>query len=279
MALSRHLVAAHIRSVGGPSYAFPPPLAACRVRSDRRARLPQGSQRPPHDVLRTDRQAGPPGHAKTRRMRIAPMNDTFQGTRFLRAVGMTLALALLVWVPAFTQQPVEVSGTVTSTVGGRPVSGVTVRVRGSNTSTVTDAQGKYTVAVPPDAVLVFSLIGYRGSAQTVAGRSSVNVTLEPAISVLPDVVVTGYQTQLRKDFTGAASSVNTASVEKQTATSVLQRLDGRVAGVTIDAGGSPGSRTTVRIRGVTSFQNNDPLYIIDGTPTLDSYLNWVNNGE
>ncbi|HEY6156545.1 MAG TPA: carboxypeptidase-like regulatory domain-containing protein, partial [Gemmatimonadales bacterium] len=75
------------------------------------------------------------------------MNDTFQGTRFLRAVGMTLALALLVWVPAFTQQPVEVSGTVTSAVGGRPVSGVTVRVRGSNTSTVTDAQGKYTVAV------------------------------------------------------------------------------------------------------------------------------------
>ena len=61
------------------------------------------------------------------------MNDTFQGTRFLRAVGMTLALALLVWAPAFTQQPVEVSGTVTSAVGGRPVSGVTVRVRGSNT--------------------------------------------------------------------------------------------------------------------------------------------------
>ena len=207
------------------------------------------------------------------------MNDTFQGTRFLRAVGMTLALALLVWVPAFTQQPVEVSGTVTSTVGGRPVSGVTVRVRGSNTSTVTDAQGKYTVAVPPDAVLVFSLIGYRGSAQTVAGRSSVNVTLEPAISVLPDVVVTGYQTQLRKDFTGAASSVKTESVEKQTSTSVLQRLDGRVAGVTIDDGGSPGSRTTVRIRGVTSFQNNDPLYVVDGTPIQDSYLNWLNPDE
>jgi len=201
------------------------------------------------------------------------MNDMFQGTRFLRAVGMTVALALLVWVPAFTQQPVEVSGTVTSTVGGRPVSGVTVRVRGSNTSTVTDAQGKYTVAVPPDAVLVFSLIGYRGNAQSVAGRSSVNVTLEPAISVLPDVVVTGYQTQLRKDFTGAASSVKTESVERQTSTSVLQRLDGRVAGVTIDDGGSPGSRTTVRIRGVTSFQNNDPLYVVDGTPVQDTYLN------
>jgi len=58
---------------------------------------------------------------------------------------------------------------------------------------------------------------------------------------------------------------------------VLQRLDGRVAGVSVDASGSPGSRTTVRVRGITSFQNNDPLYIIDGTPIAgDSYLNWLN---
>src|SRR5207249_2097840 len=67
--------------------------------------------------------------------------------------------------------------------------------------------------------------------------------------------------------------------ERQTSASVLQRLDGRVPGVTIDAGGSPGSRSTIRIRGVSSFQNNDPLFIIDGTPTLDSYLNWVNPGD
>src|SRR3989475_7784833 len=126
MALSRLLVAAHIRRVG---WCVPP-------------------QRPPHDVSRTDRQAGPPGHAKTRRMRIAPMNDTFQGTRFLRAVGMTLALALLVWVPAFTQQPVEVSGRVTSQETATPIQGVTVRVRGSSTSTVTDADGKYTLTAP-----------------------------------------------------------------------------------------------------------------------------------
>src|SRR6266571_867589 len=125
MALSRLLVAAHIHRVGW-----------CVL----------SPQRPPHDVSRTDRQAGPPGHAKTRRMRIAPMNDTFQGTRFLRAVGMTLALALLVWVPAFTQRPVEVSGTVTSAVSGSPIQGVTVRVRGSSTNTTTDAQGKYAIS-------------------------------------------------------------------------------------------------------------------------------------
>ena len=205
------------------------------------------------------------------------MNDMFQGTRFLRAVGMTLALALLVWVPAFTQQPVEVSGRVTSQETGTPIRSVTVRVRGSSTSTVTDADGKYTLTAPGDAVLVFSLIGYRGTAQTVGGRSSINVAMERAISVLPDVVVTGYTTQRRQDITGAASTVDVQSIDRQSGASALQRLDGRVAGVTIDDGGSPGSRTTVRIRGISSFQNNDPLYIIDGTPVQgDSYLNWLN---
>ena len=207
------------------------------------------------------------------------MNDTFQGTRFLRAVGMTLALALLVWVPAFTQQPVEVSGRVTSAISGSPIQGVTVRVRGGSTNTTTDAQGKYSLTAPPDAVLVFSLIGYRGTAQSVNGRSTVSVTLEQAISVLPDVVVTGYQEQLRRDLPTAATAVDPASIERQSGASVLQRLDGRVAGVTVDNGGSPGSRTTVRIRGVSSFQNNDPLYVIDGTPVQDTYLNFLNPND
>ena len=207
------------------------------------------------------------------------MNHMFQGTRLFRAVGMTLALALLVWVPAFTQQPVEVSGRVTSQETGTPIQGVTVRVRGSSSSTVTDAGGKYTLTAPADAVLVFSLIGYRGTAQSVGGRSTINVALERAIALLPDVVVTGYTTQRRQDITGAASTVDVQSIDRQSGASSLQRLDGRVAGVTIDDGGSPGSRTTIRIRGISSFQNNDPLYIIDGTPLEgrnDSYLNWLN---
>src|ERR1044072_3126842 len=103
MALSRLLAAAHIRSVG---WCVLPPSV----------------------------------HLMTRRMRIAPLNHPSPGTRLLRAVGVALARALWVWAPAFPQQPVEVPGTVPSAVGGRPVSGLTVRVRGSNPSTVTDAQ-------------------------------------------------------------------------------------------------------------------------------------------
>src|SRR6185295_344084 len=96
---------------------------------------------------------------------------------------------------------------------------------------------------------------------------------------LDPVIVTGYTTQRRADVTGAVSSVNVESATQQTSTSVLQRLDGRVPGVTVEAGGSPGARTTVRIRGISGFQNNDPLYIVDGTPVQDTYLNWLNPNE
>src|SRR4029077_10033349 len=98
---------------------------------------------------------------------------------------------------------------------GTPIQGVTVRVRGGSNNTVTDAQGKYSLAAAPDAVLVFSLIGYRGTAQSVNGRSTISLTLEQAISVLPDVVVTGYQEQLRRDLPTAASAVDVASIDRQ----------------------------------------------------------------
>src|SRR5438876_216888 len=194
-----------------------------------------------------------------------------------RAAGMSVLLALAVCGTALCQQ-VQVSGTVSSTKGVQ-LRGVTVHLRGTETSTVTDADGKYSLTAPSDGVLTFARIGYRGTAQTIGGRTTVNVVMEEAIPVLPEVVVTGYTSQRRPDITGAVSSVNIESVDKQTSASVLQRLDGRRPGVTIDASGPPGSRNTIRIRGVSSFQNNDPLFIIDGTPTLDSYLNWVNPGD
>jgi len=206
------------------------------------------------------------------------MNHMLQRLRFLRAVGMSLLLGLALCPPGSAQQQVELSGTVTTTEG-TPIQGVSVKIRGTTTTTLTDAQGKYALTAPSDAVLVFSLIGYRGMAQGIGGRANINVAMERAISVLPEVVVTGYTAQRRADITGAVATVDVSSVEKQSNTSVLQRLDGRVAGVTVEDGGSPGARTTVRIRGVSSFQNNDPLYIVDGTPVQDTYLNWLNPEE
>ncbi|MGH2348718.1 MAG: SusC/RagA family TonB-linked outer membrane protein [bacterium] len=191
---------------------------------------------------------------------------------------MSLLFLLVVWGSAVAQE-IQVSGTVTSSTTGERVWGVTVRVKGTGTQTVTDQQGRYALVAPGDAVLTFALIGYRGTEQDIGGRTTVDVVMQQAPTMLQDVVVTGYTSQRRADITGAVSSVNLVSVGKQTSASVLQRLDGRVPGVTVEAGGSPGSRTTVRIRGISSFQNNDPLYIIDGQPVEDSFLNWLNPND
>ena len=202
------------------------------------------------------------------------MESKLLGKRLLRAVGIC-ALLVLGLCRVAVAQDVTVSGTVSS-AAGQHLQGVTVRIRGTTTSTTTDAEGKYTITAPSDAILVYNVIGYRGVAQTLGGRTTVDVAMEPSVAVLPEVVVTGYMEEQRRNATGALTSVDAQSLQRQSGASALQRLDGRAAGVTIDNGGSPGSRTTVRIRGVSSFQNNDPLYVIDGTPVQDTYLNFLN---
>src|SRR5207237_3673973 len=134
------------------------------------------------------------------------------------------------------------------------------------------------ITAPADAVLTFSLVGQRPVQTTVAGRNVVDISMAK-IAYLEQVVVTAYTEQRRGDITGAVSSVDIASAQKQTGASVLQRLDAAVPGVTVVSSGSPGSRSTVRIRGISSFQNNDPLYVIDGTPVQESYLNFLNPND
>jgi TonB-linked SusC/RagA family outer membrane protein len=199
--------------------------------------------------------------------------------RLLAAVGMGVLLSLTAYDTALAQaQETQVSGTVTGAAGEK-LAGVTVQVRGTDNRTTTDANGRFSLTAPSDGVLLFNLIGYKGAARTIAARETIDVVLDAAVAVLDPVIVTGYTAQKRADITGAVASVNMEGAQQQTSTSVLQRLDGRVPGVQVENGGSPGSRSTVRIRGVSSFQNNDPLYIVDGTPVEDSYLNWLNPAE
>src|SRR5256884_3683516 len=217
------------------------------------------------------------------------MRDMLQGKRWsatsrlhhLGAVAMSVLLALVLCGPAFGQQggqQIEISGKVTAPDGER-IRGASVRIRGTTTSAVTDDQGKYSLTAPGDAVLVFNRIGYRGVGVSVGGRTSIDVVMERAVTVLPEVVVTGYTTQKRADITGAVATVDVAGISQQTSTSVLQRLDGQVSGVTVEAGGAPGSRPTVRIPGGRPVQKNHPPYILDGTPGQDTYLNWLNPDE
>ncbi len=197
--------------------------------------------------------------------------------KLIRAfTALSTSLLLAVTMTGRAQaQGTQVTGTVSSITGER-LPGVTVQVRGTTTTTQTDANGKYAISAPSDGVLLFALIGYKGAARTIGGRPQIDVALESAVAVLEPVIVTGYTAQRRSDITGSVASVNVESAQQQTSSSVLQRLDGRVAGVTVENGGAPGSRSTVRIRGVTGFQNNDPLYVVDGTPVQESYLNFLN---
>jgi TonB-linked SusC/RagA family outer membrane protein len=191
------------------------------------------------------------------------------------AVGVSLLLAVIFSGTALAQVPV--SGTVNSRTG-HALPGVTVRVQGTETRVLTDVNGKYHLTAPADAVLSFSLIGRRIVQVGVLGRTTVDVTMEP-VAYLEEITVTGYTEQRRADITGAVSSANIEAVGRQTGASVLQRLDATVPGITVDASGSPGSRSTVRVRGISSFQNNNPLYVVDGTPVQDSYVNWLNPND
>ena len=194
-------------------------------------------------------------------------------SRSLCAAVMSVLLALVVSGSALAQD-VTVSGTVT-TAAGVPLPGVTVRVQGTDVRTFSDANGKYRVSAPADATLTFAHVGEKLLAVPISGRTTVDATMT-AVRYLEEVVVTAYTEQRRADITGAVSSVNVASATKQTQASVLKALDAAVPGVTVQTSGSPGARSTVRIRGIGSFQNNNPLYIIDGTPVDDSYVNFLN---
>jgi TonB-linked SusC/RagA family outer membrane protein len=203
-----------------------------------------------------------------------------RGTSFLW-IAVSALLAGILALPANLEarQQNTVTGVVTDAQTGQPVAGAAVRVVGTGATAVTNAAGRYSVQAPGNGALAVSRVGYNAAQVNIGGRTTVNVQLAAAAAMLEELVVTGYQTQRRGDVTTAVASVDVQAVQAQTSSSVVQRLGGRVPGVTVETSGSPGARSTVRIRGVSSFQNNDPLYIIDGTPVEETYANFLNPND
>lgn len=161
-------------------------------------------------------------------------------------------------------QQVNVSGVVKDATG-ETVIGASVMVKGTKTGTVTDFDGKFHVECTPGATLVISYIGYQ--TQEVKAADGMNVVLQEAANDLNEVVVTGYTTQRKADLTGAISVVSVDDIAKQNENNPIKALQGRVPGMNISADGSPSGTATVRIRGIGTLNNNDPLYIVDGIPT------------
>lgn len=192
-------------------------------------------------------------------------------------MGVCMTLFFALSNVAIAQQ-IEISGQVTAE-NGETLPGVSIILQGTMIGTTTDVEGNYSIEAPAGGVLIFSSIGYITFEEPIEGRTTIDVVLAESVALLDELIVTGYSSQRRADITGAVSTVNAENIQRKTSASVLQRLDGAVSGVTVDAGGSPGSRSTVRIRGISSFQNNEPLYIIDGTPVQDSFLNFISPND
>ncbi len=183
------------------------------------------------------------------------------------------AVLLVCLLAVATNAAYAQTGTVKGVVKdetGAPMPGVSILVKGTPRGTTTDGDGKYTLNVESADVLVFTFIGYATQEIPVGAQSTIDLTLEPAVAELSEVVVTGYQTQRRADVTGAVASVSLEQSKDIPGGSAMQSLQGKVPGLYITTSGAPNGRASqVSIRGNNSLTVGSPLYVIDGVPTTD----------
>ncbi len=178
-----------------------------------------------------------------------------------------LFLVLLLPISVLAQS--TLSGTVVEKASGQPLPGVNVVVQGTTNGTSTDFDGKFSLSnLKKGDVIVFSYIGFTDFTQNYDGQKTVNVAMEETSSQLQEVVVQiGYGTVKKKDATGAITTVTEKDFNKGANVTTENLLNGRVAGLTINTSGAPGSGSEIRIRGGGSlFAKNDPLIVIDGLP-------------
>ena len=191
---------------------------------------------------------------------------------------LSLLLFTFAYFSIYAQQK-TVTGQVTSE-GEGPLPGVNIVIQGTVQGAVTDMDGNFSITVPgPEAVLVFSYIGYTTMAVPVGDQNVVNAVMMPDVTALDEIVVTGYTAVRRSDITGAVAVVDVDQMNRVTAANVLEKMDGRASGMTVNTNGQPGSYSVVRIRGISSFTDNDPLYLVDGVPVETRDLNFLNPND
>lgn len=166
-------------------------------------------------------------------------------------------------------QQFTVTGKVTMASTGEPVPGVSIVVKGTTQGTITDSEGKYSIAgISPDAILVFSFIGLKTKEIAVGNRPQIDVVMEEEVIGIEEVVAIGYGTMKKRDLTGSISSISSDRFQEQPITDFAQVLQGRAAGVSVtNSSGAPGFEAKIRIRGANSINaSNSPLFVIDGVP-------------
>ncbi len=178
---------------------------------------------------------------------------------------LTLLLCLALPIQAWAQKQ-TVTGTVTEQ-NGEPIIGATIMEKGTTNGTTTDFDGNFSINVTKDAIILVSYVGYVPQEIKVGNKTHLDIVIKEDNQVLDEVVVVGYGTMKKSDMTGAISSVNGSDLAKRTTTNPAEALQGKIAGVNITkSGGNAGAGVSVKIRGVKTFGDNEPLYIIDGFP-------------
>jgi TonB-linked SusC/RagA family outer membrane protein len=173
-----------------------------------------------------------------------------------------------------------VIGRVTDALTGESLPGVNIVVEGTTTGTTTDIDGNYSIDLDDlNTVLIFSYIGYQTQRISLSGRTEVNVQLQLQSIQGAEVVVSGYQVQSRASLSGSISVVDTEVMQNQTVSNPLQSLQGRVAGLFVNTSGDPSGRAEIRIRGVSTLNDNNPLYVIDGIPTNENAFSNLNPSD
>ncbi|MFA9391491.1 MAG: SusC/RagA family TonB-linked outer membrane protein [Prolixibacteraceae bacterium] len=182
------------------------------------------------------------------------------------------------WAKETSAVGFKVKGEVTSP-NGEKLPGVTVVEKGTSNGTITSIDGFYSIeTVSDEAILVFSFVGMKSQQVSINGQNEINIVLKEDAIGLDEVVAIGYGTMKKSDLTGSIVSISTDDLNAIPLPSISDAMQGRAAGVQIISSGTPGSDATIRIRGVGTINDNDPLLVIDGFPT-DGGLNQINMND
>ncbi len=191
---------------------------------------------------------------------------------------LTLCLAMIGL--SVMAQTLTVTGLVSSKSDGEPLIGATVRVKGTSQGTATDIDGNYSLKnVAADATLIFNYVGYQEVSIPVNGRNVINAEMAETASSLDELVVVGYGVAKKSDLTSSISTIKGSEINEMVAGNAMDALQGRMPGVQVASGGGPGSNPKVMIRGVTSVNGSDPLYVVDGVPLNTNNINFINNND
>jgi len=187
---------------------------------------------------------------------------------------ITSFLLLFIFVGlCFSQQNLQVQGVVKATGSNEALIGVSVRVKGTDTGTITDMEGKYAISAPRGSTLVFEYLGMVRQ-ELAVNSSPINVVMQEDSQILDELIVIGYGVQKKSDITGAISSIKMDDITRMPVSTIDKALQGAAAGLqVVNDGGQPGATTTVRIRGISSVNNASPMWVIDGIPGNPNSVN------